>query len=321
MAGLWHLSHHQLHDLNGRPIVGARAAFLASSTTSPITVYQDSSLGTAHPNPVVSNGRGIFPPVFLDEADGFYRQRIYTPSGVLIEGTDIGIIPIIGPSEGDGGAEVPVDPNSLMQTGDFDWQPRSGARSGWVRANGRTIGSASSGASERANADCEALYLFNWNEYSDTYCPVTGGRGVSAAADWAANKAIGMPNLRNRVPAGLPDMGNTDSGEFDAQTFSVGNKTTAMSMGGDANLTIVTANLPPYTPAGSVLTSLNLGNAAGLGGANSSPAPGNTTYVVYAGGVSGASASSTFTGSAQGGTSTPMDKMPPFVLGTWYQRL
>jgi hypothetical protein len=314
MAGFWNNSFQQLHDLNGEVLVGAKAYFYEASTLDPITVYQDYGLGTAHPNPVVSNGRGIFPAVFLDEADGFYRVRMTNADGELVEGTDSPVLPIIGPNASEGGAEVPVDANAILKTGDFFWQPASGSRSGFVRANARTIGSSTSGASERANADCEQLFLFLWGTFSDTICPVSGGRGVSAAADWAANKPIGTPNARNKAPFGLPDMGNSDSGEFDTVTFSVGSKTTAMSQGGDANLTIVTGNLPPYTPAGSIVSTPSPGTVAIPSGGSIGPVGGvmgSTTLTV----------TSTFTGTPQGGTSTPMDKMPPFMLGTWYVKL
>lgn len=62
--------------------------------------------------------------------------------------------------------------------------------SGWVWMRDLTIGDASSAATERANADCEDLFLRIWDRVSDTYAPVTPGRGASAAADWAAHKTI-----------------------------------------------------------------------------------------------------------------------------------
>lgn len=99
MAGFWHLSHHQMRDPNGRVYAGAKANFFEAATLNRITVYQDYGLGTAHPNPVEANSSGIFPPVFLDEADGFYRQSITTSGGVIIPGTNVGTLPIIGPGE------------------------------------------------------------------------------------------------------------------------------------------------------------------------------------------------------------------------------
>lgn len=92
------------------------------------------------------------------------------------------------------------------------------APAGWVLLSGRTIGSASSGATERANSDTEALFALWWNSYSNTELPIqdsTGAastRGASAAADFAANKRLPTPDYRGRVPAGKEDMGGTNAG-------------------------------------------------------------------------------------------------------------
>lgn len=244
MAGLWHLSNHQLSDRNGRPHRGAKAYFFEAATLDPLTTYQDYSLANEHPHPVEADANGIFPPVFLDEEDGFYRMRVNTSAGVLITGSDVIVLPIVGPGEGGGGAEVPVDPNSLFQTGDVIWLDQEGTRSGWVRDNGRTIGSASSGATERANADCESLFLWLWAEYSNTICPVTGGRGLTAAADWAANKSIQMPDKRGYVPGGLDDMGNSAASRYSGVPVVSGSVTTAGSVIGEATHTLTQAELP-----------------------------------------------------------------------------
>ena len=83
----------------------------------------------------------------------------------------------------------------------------SAAPSGWIFSDGRTIGDASSGGTNRANADCEALFTQYWNSYANAECPVSGGRGASAAADWAAHKTIAVPDRRGRVDAGKDNMG------------------------------------------------------------------------------------------------------------------
>ena len=85
------------------------------------------------------------------------------------------------------------------------------ADTGWVRLNGLTIGSASSSATERANADCETLFKYLWDNLDDTRAPVSGGRGGSAAADWASNKRVTLPSSRDRVLVGMATMGNTDA--------------------------------------------------------------------------------------------------------------
>jgi hypothetical protein len=89
------------------------------------------------------------------------------------------------------------------------------APSGWVLASGKTIGSATSGATERANSDTQALYTLLWNDFSNTELPIQDSlgspttRGVSAAADFAANKRMPVPDLRGRVTAGKDNMGGT----------------------------------------------------------------------------------------------------------------
>jgi microcystin-dependent protein len=70
-----------------------------------------------------------------------------------------------------------------------------------------TIGSATSGATIRANADCANLYAHLWNGLSNTDAPVTGGRGASAAADFAANKPIGGLDFRGVVRATFDSLG------------------------------------------------------------------------------------------------------------------
>jgi hypothetical protein len=243
MAGFWHLSHHQMRDLNGNIYANAKAYFYEADSLTPVVTYQDYGLGTVHPNPVAANAYGVFPPVFFDEADGFYRQRITSAGGVIIPGTDVGTLPIIGPTGSGGGAEVPVDPNAIFQTGFVLWLDQSGSLSGWVRDNGRTVGSATSGASERANSDTEALFLFLWNTYSDTICAVSGGRGVSGAVDWSANKTITLPDKRGYVPGGLDDMGNTAASRYSGIPIIQGSVTTAGSLIGETKHTLEQSEL------------------------------------------------------------------------------
>ncbi len=86
-------------------------------------------------------------------------------------------------------------------TGDGKLTLKTAADTGWVMADDGTIGSASSGATTRANADTEALYTLLWTNVSDTYAPVTTGRGASAAADFAANKPIALTKQLGRAIA------------------------------------------------------------------------------------------------------------------------
>jgi microcystin-dependent protein len=99
----------------------------------------------------------------------------------------------------------------LFDTGDVKYTFKTSAPAGWIfmqgglgvgAGNGCTIGSAASGAVIRANADTLPLYTLIWNGCSDAVAPVSGGRGASAAADFAANKMLTVPYLTGRSPIG-----------------------------------------------------------------------------------------------------------------------
>jgi hypothetical protein len=85
-------------------------------------------------------------------------------------------------------------------TGDAKPTYKTTADPGWVliSADPYTIGSASSGANF-ADATAADLYSLLWTNVSNSFAPVSGGRGVSAAADFAANKTLGIPKLLGRA--------------------------------------------------------------------------------------------------------------------------
>jgi hypothetical protein len=91
------------------------------------------------------------------------------------------------------------------------------APAGWVMASGRTIGSAASGATERANADTQDLFNLIWPLPVDEFPIQTSAgaasvRGASAAADWAANKRMVLPNYSDRIAVGRGDMSGAPAG-------------------------------------------------------------------------------------------------------------
>lgn len=81
---------------------------------------------------------------------------------------------------------------------------------GWVLATG-TIGSSASGATRRANLDTQNLYVVLWSSFANTEAPVSGGRGLSALADFAANKTITIPDLRGYTIVGKDNMGGSSA--------------------------------------------------------------------------------------------------------------
>jgi microcystin-dependent protein len=84
---------------------------------------------------------------------------------------------------------------------------------GYVWSNGTTIGNASSNATGRANADTFALFSLYWTGWTNAVLPiytsagVLSTRGASAAADFAANKALATPDRRGRGLIGADNMG------------------------------------------------------------------------------------------------------------------
>jgi hypothetical protein len=204
-ATCWNPTPSPVFDANGRLAGGAQAFFYEGGTSEPLTVYTTAALTVAHAFPVVASSTGVFPPVFLPYGD--YRARVLSANDDLLY--DVDNIANPAPPEEGGGSGIVVSSDMVFQTGFTLWIPCAISVTKWVRMNGRTIGSAISGATERANSDTQALFLHLWGNYSNTDAPVSSGRGASAAADWAANKTIGIPSMRGLAPIGLDDMGGS----------------------------------------------------------------------------------------------------------------
>jgi hypothetical protein len=85
---------------------------------------------------------------------------------------------------------------------------------------------------------------------------------------------------------------------------------TLLAAGSSQSTTLVTANLPPYTPSGTVTLTGVTNLVQGL--LNSLFSPGS---VVPGGTLNNVTPTGSFTGNAQGGTSTPFSKIPPAYIG------
>jgi hypothetical protein len=105
----------------------------------------------------------------------------------------------------------------------------------------RTVGDASSSASAWANSGAQELFYHLWAAYPNGACPVSGGptRGTSAAADWAAHKTIGLPDLRDRFPLGHgyeKSVGDSDGRDDDGSRHAADPSTALASATGGAAL-------------------------------------------------------------------------------------
>jgi hypothetical protein len=224
-------------DLTGRIAPGCKLSIIQAGTVStPQNAYSDSGLTLVLPNPLTCDAAGRLPQWFV--ADGSIKLRLTTSAGVQIFVGDN--LLVIGASSGGGGGS-PVDPTTILTTGDIKAVYGTGVVTGFVRLNGRTIGSATSGATERANSDVQALFLYLWG--ADANLTVSGGRGISAAADWASNKTIALPDFRGRVPAGLDDMGNSAASRLTSTYFGSAATTLGVTGGGESQ-TLTLAQAP-----------------------------------------------------------------------------
>lgn len=87
MATLLTLPIARVTDSNGTIYPGALLDVFLTNTTTPTDVYSDDALTTPHANPVVANGSGLLPAIYLDP-DLTYRFRFRTAAGANISGMD-----------------------------------------------------------------------------------------------------------------------------------------------------------------------------------------------------------------------------------------
>lgn len=322
MAGSISLSMQTIFGNVGQLLAGGKVFFIAAGTTSdPQNAFYDVGLTLPLPNPYPLDASGRMPAFYL--ADGQIKVRIVDANGVQQYSQDN--ILVVGPSSGGGGGGG-VDPTTVFQTGDVIWLDVQGTRSGWVRDNGRTLGSASSGATERANADAEALYTWLWNNFSNTICPVSTGRGANAAADFAANKTIQLPNKRGIIAGGLDDMGNSPAGSYANVPVVSGDVTTAGSVIGEATHALVTAELAAHDHGGAtgsggvVAASVTGGTYGGTTGSVTGTLGSNMATVQGAGVIAVTGGAHTHPITSQG-SGTAHNNVQKTVLGTYYRKL
>lgn len=159
---------------------------------------------------------------------------------------------------------------------------------GYLMMNGDTLGSAASVATQKSD-DYEGLFTYLWNSISDTYAAVSSGRGASAAADWAANKTITIPNPEDR------------------SFFGAGGTYAAGETFGAATVTLTAAQMPSHTHNLSIPNTSYSNNVA--------------STVVRATGTATNSSIQTVSGSgiiATAGSGQAHDNVPP-GMGVYWQ--
>jgi microcystin-dependent protein len=281
----------------------------AGTTSTPQNCYQDSGLTLPWPNPITLDSAGRIPQLFC--ADGSIKVRLTNSAGVqqLVQDNLL----VVGPSGGGGGGGS-VDPTTIAATGDLKAAYGTSVLTGWVRANGRTIGSSTSGATERANADCQALFEYLWG--ADANLAVSGGRGASAAADWAANKTITLPDSAGRAIAGLDDMGAGAKGRLTTTYFGTATNVLGAA-GGAESRTLTAAQLPANIPF-SLNATLSASGFIGSGINGTLLNPGGTNIPVT---TVALSATAPVSGSVNSTGGAAHATVSPMILATIYLKL
>jgi microcystin-dependent protein len=150
--------------------------------------------------------------------------------------------------------------------------------------------------------------IFNFSQFpalGNLYLGNFGGNGITT---------FGVQDLQGRVPLAFDGTGTritTAGSGINGQTMG--------AAGGAQTETLITANLPPYTPRGSVSVTSTISNIFS-GTIVTTSAAGAGTTVLSPGGIStsGVASTGSLTGTAQGGTSVPVVTVQPSqVSGIW----
>ena len=324
---------------NGQPLAGALLyIYVVNTVAVPQLAYQDVNLTQALPWPIAADQNGRLPMFYL--TSGSVHVRLTDASG-QVQFDYPNVLVIGGASGGGGGGGQVVDPTAIAATGDVKFRLTSESLSGWVILNGQTIGSPTSGASGLASATTQNLFIYLWTNCPNAHCPVTpGGRGLTALADFQANKQLQLMDMRDSMLVGRDCMGNSCRNGILLSNIASGGGDTADTpgaFGGVANQPITLTNLPNLSLPVSVSVTIGSGQGAHVhGGAGggfwvnvSGQAQGMTSPGNANGGLIGATAAATLpamngsgTGSASlSGSGAALAIMNPFKLGTLYQKL
>lgn len=129
-----------------------------------------------------------------------------------------------------------------------------------------------------------------------------------------------VPDLRGRVVAGKDDMGGSAASRLTSVGLGVAG-TTLGNAGATESYTLVTGNLPPYTPSGTVGPQLSFTYTAGSNYNVTGSSFGVSTIAASGLGSTVTLASQSFTGTAQGGTSTAFSRCQPTIISNKLLRI
>jgi len=332
-------------DKNGKPLAFGTVDFYIPGTTTPKTTWQDAGQTIPNTNPVVLDNAGRS----IVLGDGSYRQIVRDKNGNLIwdqvtsstgsggggggtptvgDGDPVGIIKIwsgfIAPSQYVFAygqeftrASYPELLSAITSQQNVSCTSGSPTLTGISDTSQLSVGSniesncLNSGAtiiSKTTNTVVASSNAIISTTTTARFFPYGNGDGVNT---------FKLPDLRGRTLAGRDNMGGIASGRL-TTNFYGSNPSALGANGGAQNYSLVTSDLPPYTPSGTItngaITTTLTGSyvvgstSGGVQGGSTVP---NSVLGVGSIGASSSQASSTFVGAAQGGSSTSFSLVQP----------
>jgi hypothetical protein len=333
-------------DQNGKPLTSGSVTFSIPGTTTPKTTWQDAAETIPNANPVILDGAGRA----LILGSGSYRQIVKDRNNNLIWDQVTS-----STGSGGGGGTTATGDGDLVGT----IKPWAGmtAPNQYMFAFGSALSRTTFSALFTAITSSQAIFCISGSAVltglGDTTnfwigmpvevsCVVSGQTTIIAKTSTTVTMAVNsnlstnttatffpwgngdgsstfnLPDFRGFAIAGNNNMGGVASSNLTTQFFATNPNSTGAA-GGSQSVTLLAANLPPYTPSGTVTvtpptttnvpettTTISTGQAA-LSSSTSAFFPSSANgWNTVTGTFSG-----TFTGSPQGGTSTPFSLIQP----------
>ncbi len=337
-AGLLPPAVQQFFDNAGNPLASGKVYFYEVGTLTFKDVYTSSAATTPYTNPITLNAGGKPPGSSGIYGIGLYRQLVKDRNGNTIWDA------VTSPTGAGGSTPTDVGDGNLVGTV-LPWSGLV-APNQYVFAYGQEISRTAfsvfyTAVTQQANVICSAASN-TLTGISDTsqinigspvelaLCVAAGTTVVSKTASTVTlsnpssvsinsvatffpygngdgSATFNVPDLRGYVMAGRNNMGGSASSRLTTTYFGTNDPNALGATGGSQSTVISTANLPPYTPSGTISI-----NSTGYGGiSNTGSFTAGATTAPNTPAALSSLITATLSANAQGGTSTPITTVQP----------